>query len=91
MQKVMIFAILLKFHSFGAFIQYFAWVGPTMKLISAIYIPKCNFLCIAKGGTQQKKIISRRWTEDNQEARTGGKHQNFWKKNIYTIIISIKE
>ena len=23
--------------------------------------------------------------ENNQEARTGGKHQNFWKKNIYTI------
>ena len=29
--------------------------------------------------------------ENNQEARTGGKHQNFWKKNIYTLIISIKE
>ena len=29
--------------------------------------------------------------ENNQEARTGGKRQNFWKKNIYTLILSIKE
>ena len=29
--------------------------------------------------------------ENNQEVRTGGKHQNFWKKNMYTLLISIKE
>ena len=45
-----------------------------------------------KGGILNKRyFISRRWMENNQEARTGGKRQNFWKKNIYTLILSIKE
>ena len=46
-----------------------------------------------KGGVLNKKyFITRRWMENNQEARTEGRRQKFWKRNIYTlIVISIKE
>ena len=29
--------------------------------------------------------------ENNQEARTGGKRQNFWRKNMFIFILFIKE
>ena len=91
MQKVMICAILLKFPSFGAFIQYFAWVGPTMKLISAIYIPKCNFWCMAKGGYSTKKNYLQKVDWGQSRSQNWRKTLKIFGKKFYTfIIISIK-
>ena len=43
-----------------------------------------------KGGVINRKyFISRRWMENSQEARPGGKRESFWKK-IYTPLLCLK-
>ena len=83
---------IVKFKQFLGFYSKFCF-GWTKNEVHICYLhSKTQLLMYDKGGILNKRyFISRRWMENNQEARTGGKHQNFWKKNIYTLLISIKE
>ena len=54
---------------------------------------KTQLLMYDKGNEvlNKKYFISRSWIENNQEARTGGRHQKFWEENINNFILSINE
>ena len=62
-----------------------------MKFISVIYIQKRNFWCMTRGGNQQKIFHLQKVDGEQSGSQKWRKTSKCLEKNIYTLIIPIKE